>query len=465
MSDDDSWCESADPGWANGELGEVFLGDARLERRLVTVAEALSGQPSFPINHASEDWAATKAAYRLFDNERVTPERILRPHRERTLERMRAEPVVLAVQDTSFFNYTSHGKTTGLGPIGAKADGALGLILHTTLAVTPAGLPLGVLTQKCWAREGYKSYGKKLSEIPIEDKESYRWVETLRDTAGLAVRHGSSMVVTVADRECDIYEFLVEAERLNAKYVVRACYDRGVVHPECDHLKEQLRQSPPCGTVTVEVPSERRKATLELRFTQAVLCPPGHIRGGNDRATPEVWAVSAEELDPPEGKKPLSWTLLTNVPVGGFEQASERLLWYRRRWSIEEFHKILKSGCGVEDCRLETAERLARYLSLFSVIAWRLFWMTHIRRATPEAPAETVMTRAEIGTLTSLRRFQTFFADDRPSVKEVLTAVARLGGYLNRRNDPPPGANVLWRGWQRLQSMAELYESVRPDCG
>jgi Transposase DNA-binding/Transposase DDE domain len=466
MSTRSSETNGADSGWAIAEFHEIALGDARLERRLWRVAEELSGQPQYPINQASEDAAATKAAYRLFNNERVTAEKIFLAHRARTLQRMHNEPVVLAVQDTSFFNYSGHKRTRGLGPLAGKDNNRQGLIMHSTLAVTPQGLPLGVLAHRCWARQGYRATEDKHETKPMEEKESYRWVETLREVAKLSVLHRASMVVTGADRESAIYEFLLEAQKLKAKYVIRACYDRHIKSDVYRTIHERWAALDVQAQVELDVPTQSRRATLDLKFMKVDLRPPDRITRSRSSLIVTCWVIYVREKHPPEGFQSLSWTLLTNIAIESVEQAVEKLAWYRRRWAIEEFHKILKSGCTVEDCRLQTAERLKRYLALFCVIAWRLFWMVHIKRANPKAPAEVVLTQSEIGTLRSLKRFKEKLLASGPfTVKQAVIAIACLGGYLNRRNDPPPGPTVLWRGWQRLSSMAELYKSVVPGCG
>jgi len=271
----------------------------------------------------------------------------------------------------------------------------------------------------------------------------------------------------VADRECDIYEFLLEAERLDAKYVIRACQDRHLQTAEFGTIQGQLASIAPQGQIQLNVPSLGRTATLDLTYAQVGLRPPDRVTTSRKKLGVTCWVVHIHEGTPPDGASPLSWTLLTNVPVESTAQAVQCVLWYKRRWSIEEYHKIIKSGCQVEKCRLETAERLQRFLALFSVIAWRIFWMVHIKRADPNAPAEIVLTHSEIGTLRTLKRFRGKLPlDGVLSVHQALTAVACLGGYLNRKNDPPPGATVLWRGWQRLASMAEVYESmVNSECG
>jgi Transposase DNA-binding/Transposase Tn5 dimerisation domain len=455
-----------DSGWAEGELEGVELGDARLERRLIRVVEDLSSQPEYPVNQACEDAAATKAAYRLFDNDKVNTEKIFIAHRAKTICRMRQEPLVLAIQDTTFFNFTGHKKTRGLGPIGDQSGKLQGLILHSTFAVTPSGLPLGVLTHDCWARTGFRENEFTHEKLPIEEKESYRWVETLREISQLSVSQRNSMVVTVADRECDIYEFLLEAQLLNAKYVIRAAHNRYVLDSEHKYIHDGICATPVRGQVEVTVPSQQRTAVANVRFSAITLCAPERLTKSKNKLNVVGWVISVEEVKPPAGVEAISWMLLTNVPVTSLDHAVERVSWYRRRWSIEEFHKVLKSGCMVEKSRLQTAARLKRYIALLCIIAWRIFWLVHLQRADPGAPAEVALTQAEIGPLRSLKRFTGRFQQSTAmTVRQAVIAIACLGGYLNRKNDPPPGATTVWRGWQRLASMSELYESIVPGCG
>ena len=355
---------ACDEGWAEGEFEGVALGDARLERRLIRVVEGLSSQPEYPVNQACEDAAATKAAYRLFDNDKVSAAKILTAHRAKTSRRMRQEPVVLAIQDTTLFNLTGHKKTRGLGPIGDRSGKWQGLILHSTFAVTPRGLPLGVLTHDCWAREGFRENEYTHEELPIEKKESFRWVEALREVSKLTVSPNNSMVVTIADRECDIYEFLLEAQLLNAKYVIRAAHNRHVLDSEYKYTHECVRASPVRGQMKVTVPSQQRTAAVNVRFSTITLCAPERLTKSKNKFNVSCWVIYVEEVEPPAGVEALSGTLLTNIPVTSLEHAVERISWYRRRWSIEEFHKVLKSGCMVEKSRLQTAERLKRYSAL-----------------------------------------------------------------------------------------------------
>lgn len=464
---DESKQIGCDAGWAKREFEGVALGDRRLERRLIRIAEELSKQPEYPINQACQDAKATKAAYRFFDNEKAGGERLLGVHCKRTLARMRNEPVVLAIQDTTYLNFSGHKKTKGLGPIGDPISDPQGLILHSTFAVNPSGLPLGILTHNCWAQEGYRESADAHQQMPIEEKESFRWVTALRDTTRLSVANSTSMVVTVADRECDIYEFLLEAQALNAKYVIRATHNRAIRDSEHSRIRELAAVVPVQGNIEISVPSQRRKIFAEVRFAEVTLCAPHRITRSKSKLNVSCWAITVDEIPSKDTLEPLSWTLLTNIPTVSLDQALQRVAWYRRRWAIEEFHKILKSGCTVEENRLQTAERLKRYLALMCIIAWRIFWLVHIQRANPKAPAEVALTQSEIGTLLSLERFEDMLDQNKPmTIRQAVIAIACLGGYLNRKNDKPPGAIVIWRGWQRLSSMAELYDGMtKKRCG
>jgi hypothetical protein len=448
-----------DLGWAQNEFGKISFGDTRLDKRFRKVAEDLSQLPERSINQASKDHAATKAAYRLFQNEKCSTEKIFSAHREQTLSRLRGEKLVLGNQDTSFFNYTGHKKTKNLGPIGDKKSNPQGLMLHSTFVVTPAGLPLGSLTFDCGARDAHLETAPK-GKRELEDKESYRWIEALRNVAGIP------NLVMQGDRENDIYEYLAEAERLNIQYNIRSCNDRVITSPEYTLLQTFLGQCPSEGTIEIVLPRDPSSITMEVRYSPIEIRPPARITKSKKAKGIECWVVQIKQINTPKGVPPISWTLLTNVPVETFADALERVDWYKRRWSIEEYHKIIKSGCNVEKCRLDTAEKLIRYIALSAVISWRIFWMVHISRVNPNAPAEEVLTQVEIQTLRTLKRFDLFFMiNQNMTVRKAIIAISCLGGYLNRKNDPPPRVIVLWRGWQCLNNMTEVYESMSARCG
>ena len=446
--------------WSEEEFSGLDLGDERLNRRLKEVAGRLAASPQAPINQAQEDWAATKAAYRLFQNDRVSPSAILKPHEQRTLQRMSGEAVVLAVQDTTFFNYDSHTKTVGLGPIGDSVANSRGLIMHSVHCVAAAsGAPLGMLWSKIWARDGYKKLvEKEIRKIPVKDKESGRWIEALR--AINALKPQNTKVIAVGDRENDIYDFFHAAASIGANFVVRAAHNRALVGEEKhQYLKNYVTEQRIAGTYPVQVPKknsrQKRKAHLEVRFAQVTLCRPTN-RKSSPGPRPSVFVISAIEVNPPKSEDKVEWLLVTNVPVHNFEDAQERIQWYQHRWQIEVFHKILKSGCKVERCRLQTAKRLARFITLMCVVAWRIFWMTHLKRTSPRASATTILTSNEIKTLVALDSRSRNPAPNQYSVAQAVVAIAKLGGFLARSYDRNPGPEVIWRGWTSLQDAAAL---------
>jgi len=454
--------ESLEQGWGEGEFREVELGDKRLEQRLRVLAADLCARPQAPINQASADWAATKAAYRFFENPKACAEKIFAAHRTCTVQRMRAQSLVLAIQDTTYLNYSHHPQTTGLGPIGDSRSDAQGLIMHSTLVVTPAGLPLGLLTQELWARVGDKpESARERKNTAIEEKESYRWLAALQET--VAESPSSTTVVTLCDREADIYEFLAEARRLGAKFVLRAAWDRHLEHEDYPRLWPLVEAQAVAGQVTIDLPSrEKRKARtvrLALRFTRVTLAPPQRYRAAVPDPLPPLplYAVHVKELEPPPEETAVEWMLLTNMPVHTFADALQRVGWYQSRWQVEEFHKVLKSGCRVEACRLQTAQRLIRYVTLGSVIAWRLYWLTHINRTAPTAPATTVLAPEEVTALQITASGALSPPDSILTVRAAVRLIAQLGGFLGRRHDGEPGITAIWRGWQRLSDLTLMW--------
>lgn len=450
-----------DQTWSQWEFEQVDLGDKRLNTRLKKLADDLSGAPEAPINQASEDWAATKAAYRFFQNEQVTSARILSPHQGRTQERMSQEPIVLAIQDTSYLNFSRHAKTRGLGPIGDRRAAAQGLVTHNILAVTAQGLPLGLLDQKTWAREGYNQQTEReRKNTSIEYKESYRWLQGIEVTQKL--KPINTRVVTVCDRESDIYEFFVQAEKTQAEFVIRAAWNRHLENSEYSQLWAHLQAQPIAGYDQITVPSRdgkpERTATLAIQFSSITL-------GATQRPKHSLFyplrpvkldAVYVTEVNPLDPDHAIEWMLLTSISVNSIEDALEKLRWYRHRWQIEVFHKILQHGCAVEHCRLQTQDRLNRYITLMSIVAWRLFWMTHLQRTEPTACATRILTETEIQTLIALENQAINDALPALSVAQAVMAIAKLGGFLGRKGDGEPGPTVLWRGWTVLQNAARL---------
>lgn len=455
--------------WCATELADVNLGDKRLNVRLVDTAAKLAAQPLAPINQACDDWADTKASYRLFRNQKARHDKILLPHQQRTRERMRSYPLVLAVQDTCYLNFTSHPQTKGLGPIGTEEQNLSGLVMHSTLALTPTGLPLGILTKDIWARP---TAAEPLTQAerrqrPIEEKESHKWLQALRQTVTLLPE--GVLAVSVCDREADVYELFVAAEHLKTGLLVRATQDRALLTSEEDKLWARVAAAPIAGHLKVQVPAKngepQRQALVSVQFRTVTFKPPWRPQRPGTAPLPAITldAVLVQEVAPPANVTPLEWLLLTNVPVRTFTEAVERVQWYRCRWHIEVYFKVLKSGCKVEDCRLGTADRLIRYLTLSSIVAWRLYWLTHINRQYPQAPCTVVLMDHEWRALYATIQHTSLPPQQLPTVQQVVHWIAQLGGFLGRKGDGEPGVTAIWRGWQRLHDISATWLLLRKE--
>lgn len=449
---------------ASEELAQIDLKDLRLNRRCQSLATALEQQPTEPVPQACEDWAATKAAYRFFDNPKVSPAEILAPHGQRTRERMAAHPLVLAVQDTSFLNYTHHPQTDELGEIGNKKQAQRGFGMHSTLVLTPAGQPLGLLTQAFFSRPIGKptKVTQAIRRLPIKEKESYRWLEAFQET--LRLTPPTVQVVTICDREADFYEMFVLAQAQAAQLLVRASTDRRLAEAKVQHLWDKLERQAKLGELKVQILGNQqraaRQATVSVRACQVTLPPPWRPQ---KKKLPVVTltAILVREIRPPATlDEPIEWLLLTTSPANQFAATAQIVGWYCCRWHIEVYHKILKSGCRIEDSRLQTARRLQNYIALMSVVAWRLLWLTYTSRIAPDQPCTHCLTTMEWQALYLRIHQTTTFPKAPPTVHQAIRWIAQLGGFLGRKSDGEPGVTVIWRGWQRLQDLAAAWEVV-----
>ena len=442
--------------WAEEEFGGCGLADARLQERLLSLARDFYARPTASVPQACSNRAKTKAAYRFLEHEATTMQTLLQPHYRATEARVSKESIVLAVQDTSSLDYTTHRATEGLGAIGAWAQGPQGLHLHSTLAFSVQGTPLGFLDVQCWARDA-RAFGKKAlrHQLPIEHKESYKWLKSYRAVAAVQARCPHSTLVSVGDREADLYELFAEAanHRAGPKLLVRAQHDRQL-HNEQARLWQTLRAQPVAGVQVLQLPRQgsraAREAHLEIRYAAvSLLAPTGH------KGAPAIplWAVYAQEQHAPAGVKPLEWILLTTVPVTSFEQALEKLMWYTRRWGIEVLHRTLKSGCRIEQRQLAQADRLEACLAIDLVVAWRIYHLNKLGREYPEAACTVYFEEAEWKALMMFTTQSPVPPTKPPSLREAIHRVAGLGGFLGRKGDGEPGTQTLWLGLQRLDDI------------
>lgn len=444
--------------WAEEEFTSIGVYDKRLKARLFGIARDFFAQPGEPIPQALEgSQAKTKGAYRFFTNKRVTMDKVLRAHTESTVERIKSHSLVFSVQDTTVLNYTSH-HTEGLGPIGTKKAPSTGLIVHDTMAFSAQGTPLGLLDVQCWARDP-KQAGKKYrrKELPIEEKESNKWLKSYRAAAEVQALCPDSTLVSMGDREADIYELFDEAAQTpgGPKLLIRAERSRnrrvkGAEQDATQYLWERMSHEPVAGHVMIRVPKRHgrpsRDARLEIRFACLELMAPR----GKGPGSLALWSVYASEVDyGAEVSEPLEWMLLTNIATSTFEQATERLEWYAGRWNIEVYHRILKSGCRIEDRFLQMGERLETCLAIDMVVAWRIHWLTHHGRETPDLPCDVFLTEEQWKVLW-VHRENKPPPGDPPPLSWCVGAIGRLGGFLGRKGDGHPGPTVIWRGLLRL---------------
>lgn len=442
--------------WAMDEFGGAELGDARRTKRLVTMARQLAKTSTLSFPQALSE-ADLKAAYRFFDNDEVDTDGILTAHIGQTLSRMSSIPVCLAIQDTTEFNLSHLPATTGLG---YGSGGQRGYLMHSMLAVTPEGLPLGVLGLKTWVRKD-EDFGKKVTrkKRPIEQKESYKWLEGVQHMNTLSALCPQTQLVSVCDREADIYDLFATGRQPGVQWLIRAAWNRRVDHPE-SYLWNAMESQKLLGVTTLRIPGRGKIAERSAQIS--VRCCPLAIRPPVDRRHKhlpdvEVYAVWAIESDPPEGCEPVEWLLLTSVPTQTMEDALERLAWYARRWTIETWHRVLKSGCMIEARQFGDIERFERATALFAVIAWRILYATLLGRLDADVSCEILLQRFEWQALYCRANGTTKLPKKPPTLGEAILWIAKLGGYLGRKNDLPPGATVLWRGFAALHEASQMF--------
>lgn len=454
---------ATDINWAVNEFADAELGDERRTTRLVELAHVLGQHPTAALPEACGDGGMLKAAYRFFDNASIAPQDILQSHVEATYRRFAAVPVVLAVQDTTEVNWSRHPATQGLGPLGHTA--CQGLLVHTTLAITPDRVPLGVLAQQVWARDPL-DVGKRArrKHLPIGQKESQKWLHSLDAVYTARDCCPTTHVISGGDREADVYDVLAAARPAGVDLLIRASWDRCVRGPE-RYVWATVAAQPVVAHLQLHVPRRglqaARDAILALRFCPMTLCPPRHRqREGLPAVT--LWAVQVQEVESPADIEPIEWLLLTTVGVDTVDDATERVQWYSCRWGIEVWQRILKSGCRIEARQLASGERLQRCLTLYSVIAWRIFYATMLARAVPDLPCSVLLDLDEWQALYCAIHQCPTPPTEPPSLEQAVRWIAQLGGFVGRRRCDQPGTETLWRGFQHLMDLTKMYRIMRP---
>lgn len=445
-------------GWVKEELDGAKFNDERLSKRLLLIADALSKKSEQSIPAAMDAWHDTIATYRFFDNDRVTPDKILEPHIARTVKRMKEVGIVLCIQDTSEINYSSKKDIDGLGPLNTNTH--RGFLLHPTIAVTPDREFLGIVTTKMYTRESIGDKGVDRKR-PIEEKESIRWLESFEAVDGIARECQDTLIVNVADRECDIYELFNETDGIRhgdgAHWLIRASYDRRIAKDET--LWSKVEKEPVCGHIEFKLPKRgnipARMVTQELRICKVRL--GGSRREGGALPPLTVTAVLAREINVPNGSKPIEWLLLSSLPVYGKNWALTLMSWYLCRWEIEIFFKTLKSGCTIEKLQLEHINNLYNCVSLYMIIAWRIMFIRSMGLKIPEENCKLIFTDNEWQSVYCVVNKTKELPSQPPSVYQIIILIARLGGFLGRKGDGYPGVKTIWIGFQRMVDLAHAW--------
>ncbi len=444
--------------WAETELKTINLGDKRLDNRATVILNSLLDKPGLSIPAACNGWGETIAAYRFFDNSKTTPEKILSPHIESTITRAREHKEILCLQDTSEMDFTSKPKTEGLGPLSYEKQ--IGFYIHPTLITTPDRIPLGVIDSYNWVRNE-ENFGKakERKNIPIEEKESIRWINGYQNIAKFAQALPDSKVTYVADREADIYELFLEREKIlkenkiAPELLVRSQHNRVLDNNE--KIKDRLKQAQVLGEIQFDLPPGRgrkaRTVTQEVKAIRVELKAPYRKDRVLDKV--EITAVYTYEKNTPEGEEPIEWILLTSNNIKTFEEACTIVTNYLARWDIEIFFKVLKSGCKIEELQLETFERLENSITLFMIVAWRIMFLMKLGRECPDLPCSMVFEKGEWEAAYIVYKKSTP-PENPPSLNEMIKMVASFGGYIGRKGDGPPGPKVLWIGLQRVKDFA-----------
>ena len=476
--------------WIEEELKTADFGDARLKVRYKIIMDDLSRLPSESIPAACEGWKETIAAYRFFDNPDVTENGVLKPHYDATLRRIQQHPIVLLPQDTTEIEVTrAREKMKGAGPL--NKESRLGFFNHVMLALTPERIPLGVIGAKIYARDmgeflenkktnkGTKE--KKKKQKPIEEKESFRWLEGYRLACEVKKMSPETMVVSISDSEGDIYECLSEGEEAwasKAQWIIRACQDRNLEgNPIKGHTWRKLWAEVSGGEIMGELKIEvrenepksndkrKRKQKRSARIATVTVCAKQVRLKAPHRQTVRLNNVKANavllrEKDAPADEPPIEWLLLTSLPTGNFQDVLHIIDYYCCRWQIEIYFRVLKSGCKIEGRQFEDERRYRPCMALYMIVAWRVMFVMMMGRDFPDMKCDSVFSEDEWKAVYMIVK-KRLPPQQVPSLKEMVKMVSGLGGYLGRKHDGPPGPKAMWIGMQRMFDFAQARQTFK----
>jgi hypothetical protein len=476
--------------WVMEEMKTADLEDKRLNDRLCKVLSALGERPTASIPAACGGLDEMIAAYRFFDNERVTYDRILAPHAQQTLERIAAQSVVLLVQDTTELDFTRpEQQMTGAGFLDGSAR--RGALLHPLVAFTPDGTPLGSCWAEIWTRgepmqETRAQEGRRLKTTPLEEKESWRWVEGLRQARAVAERAVRTKCVCIADSEADIYELFAEPRgAAPVEWLVRAGQERALkkdgenAENAVRYVRQAVESQPvllmqeisvrgrsptkvTCDKRRRHQPRTSRTAQVEVRATTVTLRGPW--RPGGKLSDVTVNVVQVREVGAPAGDVPVEWLLITSLPIASMEQVREVIQYYAVRFMVEVLFHVLKSGCRVEERRFEHIERMLPCVAMYLVVAWRTLMVCRLGRSSPDLDCEAIFDPAEWKSVWMTVRGKKLPCRT-PKLAEILALIAQLGGYVSYPNrKDAPGPQTIWLGLQRMYDLALAWKTFGPDA-
>jgi hypothetical protein len=477
------------------EVAGAKLRDQRLTRRLMQIIESLGARPHESIPAATAGRAEMEATYRFLMNGKVKPEEILAPHYEWTRQRCAQQPLVLLVQDTTAIDLTRPNKQmAGVGPL--ENGDRVGAFLHPLLAITPEGVPLGLAWSTTWTRPVPAPSAAPLTlaerrrrkrQTPLESKESFHWLEGLRQSRAVAEACPQTHCVCIADSAGDVFELFAEPRQTRhvraVDLLVRACQDRALVE-RGQTLLTKVRATPLLYTCQINIserkekvsisqrrreqPREARVAHLEVRSTSVTLQAPRRFVG-HPLSDQCLQVVLVEEPSPPAGQIPVQWLLLTSVPLSTHAEVREVVCWYARRWEIEVYFKTLKSGCRIEERDFEALGRELNFVAVALLIAWRVLLLCRLGRECPEIPCDVVFTPAEWKSMWMKHHEHRPWAErlppeEPPPLGEMVQWVARLGGHVIRSpgRRTVPGTQTLWIGLACLTAYAQAWDLFGP---
>lgn len=462
------------------ELDGIALGDERRNSRVLQLAASMAQTPGESLRASCGGWSEAIGGFRLLHSPAVTPEKILAPHRQATLKRAAHCRHLLLVDDTTELDYTSHKALEGAGRL--DHEHRRGFYAHSHLLVDEdSGVTLGLCGSKMWTRQ-LEPKGGKHKKVPFQEKESYRWLEGYQQACSVARSLPNAHVLFVGDRESDIYEiYSAYAQQIaeanpTAGIVIRCGRDRALKQGD-ERLFERIRSAPELGTHHVEFAAKRqmrkvrekgkgsthsvlrkaRKATLQVRATEITFRAPYRLHGAKLPAV-TLRMVGVFEQDPPEGQEPIEWILITSLPVTSLQEAMRVIHAYAKRWHIEELHKILKSGCRVEQIQLREGQALLPAVALYLIVAWRILYLRDFCKAAPHLSCTAFFSDQEWRAALIISGRCT--EDNPPNLADMVGLIGKMGGHMGRKKDPPAGAQCLWRGMEKLRHYVEMAQAL-----